>query len=151
MTDNLKRAPFTFFFYGVCSWLLDFEYSEFSLMSSKKTNHATNKKFPVRFLLANCAEISKMTNGGGNWILRDLGPPEAKAFDRKYSSCIRLWNTTMKNWFRYHLQNFISFPLTYRFAGIRCVLTEADNWKHRSNYTVTLRGIWELTASLRQL
>ena len=32
---------------------------------------------------ANCAEISKVTSGGGNWILRDLGPPEAKAFDRK--------------------------------------------------------------------
>ena len=27
---------------------------------------------------ANCAEISKVTSGGGNWILRDLGPPEAK-------------------------------------------------------------------------
>ena len=28
----------------------------------------------------------------------------------------------------------------YRFAGIRRVLTEleADNWKHRSNYTVTV-------------
>ena len=28
----------------------------------------------------------------------------------------------------------------YRFAGIRRILTEleADNWKHRSNYTVTL-------------
>ena len=47
----------------------------------------------------------------------------------------------MKNWLRYHLENFISFPLIYRFAGIRRVLTEleADNWKHRSNYTVTLR------------
>ena len=88
-------------------------------------------------MLANCAEISKMTSGGGNWILRDLGPPEAKAFDRKYSSCIRFWNTTTKNWFRYHLGNFISFPLIYRFAGIRRVLTEleADNWKHCSNYT----------------
>ena len=41
-------------------------------------------------MLANYAEISKVTSGGGNWILRDLGPPEAKAFDRKYSSCIRL-------------------------------------------------------------
>ena len=39
---------------------------------------------------ANCAEISKVTSGGGNWILQDLGPQEAKAFDRKYSSCIRL-------------------------------------------------------------
>ena len=89
---------------------------------------------------AHCAEISKVTSGGGNWILRDLGPLEAKAFDRKYSSCIRLWNTTMKNWFRHHLENFISFPLIDRFAGIRRVLTEleADHWKHRSNYTVTL-------------
>ena len=28
-----------------------------------------------------------------------------------------------------HLENFISFPLIYRFASIRCVLTEleADN------------------------
>ena len=32
-------------------------------MSSKKTNHATNKKFPARFLPANCAEISKVTSG----------------------------------------------------------------------------------------
>ena len=55
---------------------------------SSKTNHVTNKKFPARFLSANCAEISKVTSGGGNWILWDLGPPEAKAFDRKYSSCI---------------------------------------------------------------
>ena len=88
---------------------------------------------------ANCAEISKVTSGGGNWILQDLEPPEAKAFDRKYSSCIRLWNKTIKNFFRYHLENFISFPLIYRFPGIRRVLTEleADDWKHRSNYTVT--------------
>ena len=50
----------------------------------------TNKKSPARFLPANCAEVSKVTSGGGNLILRDLGPPEAKAFDRKYSSCIRL-------------------------------------------------------------
>ena len=60
-------------------------------------NHVTNKKFPARFLPTNCAEISKVTSGGGNWILRDLGPPEAKAFDRKYSSCLRLLNTTMQN------------------------------------------------------
>ena len=38
---------------------------------------------------ANCAEISKVTSGGGNWILRDLEPPEAKVLGRKYSSCIR--------------------------------------------------------------
>ena len=50
----------------------------------------------------------------------------------------------MKNWFRHHLVNFISFPLIYRFAGIRRVLTEleADHWKHRSNYTVTLSYIY---------
>ena len=30
-----------------------------------------NKKFPARFLPANCAEISKVTSGDGNWILRD--------------------------------------------------------------------------------
>ena len=91
---------------------------------------------------ANCAEISKVTSGGRNWLLRDLGPPEAKAFDRKYSSCIRLCNTTMEKWFRHHLEKFISFPLIYRFAGIRSVLTEleTDNWKHRSNYTVTLNS-----------
>ena len=39
MTDNLKRAGIfrksVYFFYGVRSWLLHFEYSEFSLMSSK--------------------------------------------------------------------------------------------------------------------
>ena len=89
---------------------------------------------------ANCAEISKVTSSGGNWILQDLGPPEEKTFDLKYSSCIRLWNTTIKNWFHRHLENFISFPLIYRFAGIRRVLTEleADHWKHRSNYAVTL-------------
>ena len=46
----------------------------------------------------------------------------------------------MKNWFRHHLENFMSFPLIYRFEGIQRVLTEleADNWKHRSSYTVTL-------------
>ena len=59
-------------------------------MSSKITNHARNKKSPARFMPTNCAEISKVTSGGGNWILRDLESPEAKAFDRKYSSCIRL-------------------------------------------------------------
>ena len=77
-------------------------------------------------MLANCAEISKVTSGGGNWILQDLGPLEAKAFDRKYSSCIRLRITTVKNRFRHHLENFISFPLIYRFAGIRRVLTELE-------------------------
>ena len=52
-------------------------------MSSKKTNHARNKKSPARFIPANCAEISKVTSGGGNSILRDLEPPEAKANNRK--------------------------------------------------------------------
>ena len=99
---------------------------------------------------ANCAEISKMTSGGGNWILRDLGPPEAKAFNRKYSSCIRLWNTAMKNKFRHHLENFISFPLIYRFASIRRVLTdlEADNWKHRSNKRSNL-NLWTIVLGWR--
>ena len=41
-------------------------------------NHATNKKFPARFLSANCVEISKVTSGGRNWILRDLGSLESK-------------------------------------------------------------------------
>ena len=59
-------------------------------MSSKKPTTRRIKYSQHVFLPANCAEISKMTNGGGNWILRDLGPPEAKALDRKYSSCIRL-------------------------------------------------------------
>ena len=59
-------------------------------MSSKKINRVRNKNSPARYMPANCAEISKVTSGGGNWILRDLGPPEAKAFDQIYSSCIRL-------------------------------------------------------------
>ena len=57
----------------------------FFLLVSVLDFYISNSRSP-----ANCAEISKVTNGGGNWILRDLGPPEAKAFDRKYSSCIRL-------------------------------------------------------------
>ena len=59
-------------------------------MSSKKPTTREIKKSPASYMPANCAEISKVTSGGGNWILRDLGPPEAKAFDRKYSSCIPL-------------------------------------------------------------
>ena len=39
---------------------------------------------------ANCAEIGKVSSGGGNWILPDFGSTEAKVFDQKYSSCIRL-------------------------------------------------------------
>ena len=118
-------------------------------MPNCKNDNCTNKKHSTStrrkknsqhvFCLQTVLKLATVTSGGGNWILRDLAPPEAKAFDRKYSSCIRLWNTTMKN-FRHHLENFISFPLIYRFAGIRRVLTEleADNWKHRSNYTVAL-------------
>ena len=45
-------------------------------MSSKKPNYARNKKSTARYMPANCAEISKVTSGGGNWILRDLEPPE---------------------------------------------------------------------------
>ena len=66
-------------------------------MSSRKPTTRRIKNSQHVFLHANCAEISKVTSGGGNWILRDLGPLEAKAFDRKYSSCIRLRNTTIKN------------------------------------------------------
>ena len=47
-------------------------------MSSKKTNHATNKKSPAHYMPANCAEISKVAGGGGNWILRDLGLQKRK-------------------------------------------------------------------------
>ena len=57
---------------------------------------------------------------------REMEPSMWKAFDRKYSSCIRLWITTMKNWFSHHLENFISFLLIYRFADIRRVLTELE-------------------------
>ena len=39
-------------------------------MSSKKNNHARNKESPARYMPANCVEISKVTSGGGNWILR---------------------------------------------------------------------------------
>ena len=67
------------------------------MTSKKPTTRGIKNSQHVRFFLENCAEISKVTSGGGNWILRDLGPPEAKAFDRKYSSCIRLRNTIMKN------------------------------------------------------
>ena len=59
-------------------------------MSSKRQTTRRIKNSQHVFLPANCAEISKVTSGDGNWILRDLGPPEAKAFYRKYSSCIRL-------------------------------------------------------------
>ena len=62
-------------------------------MSSKKpiTRGIKNPQHVIyNYMPANCVEINKVTSGGGNWILRDLGPPEAKAFDRKYSSCIRL-------------------------------------------------------------
>ena len=59
-------------------------------MSSKKPTTRRIKNSQHVFGPANCAEISKVTSGGGNWILRDLGPPEAKAFDWKYSCCIRL-------------------------------------------------------------
>ena len=95
MTDNLKRAGIfrksVYFFFTVS--VLDFYWSNawsFLLMSSKKSTTQGIKKSPARYMSANCAEISKVTSGGGNWILRDLGPPEAKAFDRKHSFYIRL-------------------------------------------------------------
>ena len=94
MTNNLKRAGIfrkSVYFFLWCPFLtFTFRILGVFVDELYKTNHVTNKKFPAHFLPANCAEISKVTSGGGNWILRDLGPPEAKAFDRKYSSCIRL-------------------------------------------------------------
>ena len=94
MTDNLKRAGIfrkSVYFFLWCPFLtFTFQILGVFVDELKKSNHATNKKFPAHFLLAICAEISKVTSDGGNWILRDLGTPEAKAFDRKYSSCIRL-------------------------------------------------------------
>ena len=59
-------------------------------MSSKKLTTRGIKNPQHVLMPANCAEICKVTSGGGNWISRDLDPPEAKAFDQKYSSCIRL-------------------------------------------------------------
>ena len=109
-------------------------------MSSKKPTTRRIKNSQHIFCLQTVLKLARWQAVAeigfyGTWDLQ-----KRKAFDRKYSSCIRLWNTTMKNWFRHHLENFISFPLIYRFAGIRRVLTdlEADHWKHRSNYTVTL-------------
>ena len=85
------ESPFTFFLW--CPFLtFTFRISGVFVdeLYMQKANHATNKRFPARFLPANCAEISEVTSSGGNWILRDLGTSEAIAFDRKYSSCIRL-------------------------------------------------------------
>ena len=47
-----------------------------------------------------------------------------------------------KQTFYHHLDNCISFPLIYRFVGVRCVLTElrTENWKHCSKWTVILTG-----------
>ena len=44
-------------------------------MSSKKQTTRRIKNSQHVFLPANCAEISKVTSDGGNWILGDLGPP----------------------------------------------------------------------------
>ena len=46
----------------------------------------------------------------------------------------------MKNGFRHHLENCISFPLIYRFAGIRRALTEleADIKPENTAQTITL-------------
>ena len=101
MTDNLKLAGIfrkSVYFFLWCPFMT-FTFRILGVFVDElwKTNHATNEKFPARFLPANCAEISKVTSGGGNWILRDLEPPEVKAFDRKYSSCTRLSDTTMKH------------------------------------------------------
>ena len=67
------------------------------MSSKKRTTRGIKNSQHVICLQTVHAEISKVTSGGGNWILGDLGPSEAKAFDRKYSSCIRLRNTIMKN------------------------------------------------------
>ena len=39
----------------------------------QKANHATNKRFPARFLPANCAEISKVTSSGRKLDFVGLG------------------------------------------------------------------------------
>ena len=100
VTDNLKRAGIfrksVYFFYGVRSWLLHFEYLEFSLMSSKKPITVRIKNSQHVFCRQTVLKLARwqvVAEIGfcGTWDL-----PEAKAFDRKYSSCIRLWNTTMK-------------------------------------------------------
>ena len=132
------ESPITFF-YGARSWLLHCECSEFSLMSSKKSTTRRIKNSQHVYCLQTVLKLARWQMVAeigfcGTWDLqkrkRSIG-----------NTALVLWNTTMKNWFRHHLENFISFPLIHRFAGIRRVLTEleADNWKHRSNYTVTLR------------
>ena len=100
MTDNLKRAEefyrkSVYFFFTVS--VLDFYISntlKFSLISSKKpTMHARNKKSPARYMPANCAEISKVTSDGGNWILRDFGTFRSESV----RSELRLLYSFMKN------------------------------------------------------
>ena len=51
-----------------------------------------------------------------------------------------VYNQKYFKYIHHHLDNFISFPLIYRFVGNRCVLTKlhTKNWKHRSRWTVTL-------------
>ena len=95
MTDNLKRAgifrkSIYFFFYGVRSWLLHFEYSEFSLMSSKKPTTRRIKNSQHVFGLQTVLKLVRWQVVAEIGFLRDLGPLEVKAFDQKYSSCIRL-------------------------------------------------------------
>ena len=63
---------------------------------------------------------------------------------------VKKWNKQFELWcshlfinqksFHHHLDNFVSYPLIYKFVGIGCVLTElhTENWKHRSRWTVTL-------------
>ena len=45
---------------------------DFYMSNTRSLFHARNKKSPARYMPENCAEISKVTSGGGNWILRDL-------------------------------------------------------------------------------
>ena len=45
----------------------------------------------------------------------------------------------MKNGFHHHLENFISFPLINRFAGIRRVLTELEADIKPENTAQTIR------------
>ena len=72
---------------------------------------------------------------------QELEPSMWKAFRNTALVFVYEIYTTMKNGLCHHLENFRSFPVMYRFEGIRCILMEleADNRKRRSNYMVTLK------------
>ena len=77
MTDNLKRAGIfrkSVYIFLRCLFLT-FAFRILGVFVDKlyKTNHARNKKTPARYTPANCAKISKVTSGGGNWNLVGLG------------------------------------------------------------------------------